>query len=179
MITGSKDEQKDDQICSQLERRSSKYEGPDDERKPFDEVTLCPVNAELCPVDPVCGNSNGQILKLVSNYTTELKHISLLQPEELGSTEPYFNLLQNYCTWNNSHVRFSLIRSKAIDESLTFICFHLFFVCVVEPQTVINPKNSFWCLHARTFGIWHNRTEIKWYYKRSMWFYFYAFKIVH
>ena len=110
MVTGSKDEETpDDQICnnSKLDtRRSSKYESAVGERNPLDGVTLHAVNAELCSVDPVCGNSNGKILKLMSNYTTELKHISLLQPEELGSTESYFNLLQNYCTWNNSHVRF-------------------------------------------------------------------------
>ena len=120
LVTGLEDEDTpDDQMCSKLERRrNSNYESADGERKPLDEATLYAVNAKLCPVDPVCGNSNGQILKLMSSYTTELKHISLLQPEELRSTQPHFNLLQNYCTWNNSHVRFSPLRPKAIDDSV-------------------------------------------------------------
>ena len=111
MVTGSEDENTLDDQTSNLERKNSEFESADDKEKPLDEATLYGVNADLCPVDPVCGNSNGQILKLMSHYTTELKHISLLQPEELGSTEPQFNLLQNYCTWNNSHVIFSLLRS--------------------------------------------------------------------
>ena len=127
MVTGSEDEDMLGDQVSRLEKRNSEFESADDKEKPLDETTLYAVNADLCPVDPVCGNSNGQILKLMSNYTTELKRISLLQPEELGSTEPQFNLLQNYCTWNNSHVRFSLLRSKTIDDlvSLKLLLFSL------------------------------------------------------
>ena len=111
MVTGSEDEDTLDDQASRLEKRNSEFKSADDKEKPLDEATLYAVNADLCPVDPVCGNSNGQILKLMRNYNTELKRISLLQPEELGGTEPQFNFLQNYCTWNNSHVRFYLLTS--------------------------------------------------------------------
>ena len=75
-----------------------------EKRKPYEEATLYVANADMCPIDPVCGNSNGEMLNLMNKNTTDLKYTSLLTQDELNSTQPCFNLLQYYCTWNYSEV---------------------------------------------------------------------------